>query len=66
LDKAIAINANLTEAFCYRGDAYSDKGEYDRALADYNAALNIDPNETHALNNRGIAYFDKGEYDQAE
>jgi tetratricopeptide (TPR) repeat protein len=30
--------------FRNRGDAYMNKGDYDRALADYNEAIRLDPN----------------------
>ncbi|MFP3043141.1 tetratricopeptide repeat protein [Treponema primitia] len=65
LDKALAINANLSEAFLYRCNAYYWKGDNDRAIADYTAALKINPNYTDALNNRGNAYYNKRDYDRA-
>lgn len=40
-----------------RGDAYEAKCEYDKAIADYTAALNIDPNDYECLKKRGNAYF---------
>ena len=48
-----------------RANAYLDKDNYDRAIADYTEALRLNPNDTAALVNRGIAYRDKGQYDQA-
>ncbi len=35
---------NLAIAFNNRGNAYSDKKDYDRAIADYDAAIRLDPN----------------------
>jgi tetratricopeptide (TPR) repeat protein len=35
-------------AYKGRGDVYNDKGDYDRAIADYEAALRIDPNYANA------------------
>ncbi len=52
-------------AYYNRGFAYQNKGEYDRAIADYDQALRLDPKYAHAYNNRGGAYQDKGEYDRA-
>ena len=51
--------------YFYRGNAYNDKKEYDRAIADYNQALLLNPKSAEAFNNRGNAYNDKGEYDRA-
>ena len=41
------------------------KGDYDRAIADYNKALELDPKDATAYNNRGYAYRQKGDYDKA-
>ena len=41
--------------FRNRGDAYTDKGDHDRALADYNEAIRLDPNNALAFCNRGRA-----------
>jgi predicted aspartyl protease len=39
LSKAIQINSNYTQAFTERGGLWEIKGDYDRARADYRAAL---------------------------
>ena len=38
---------------------------YDRAIADYDKAIEIDPKYAQAYNNRGYAYEAKGEHDRA-
>ena len=50
-----------------RGMAYADnKKDYDRAITDYNKAIELDPKYVHAYNNRGRAYADnKKDYDRA-
>jgi lipoprotein NlpI len=48
-----------------RGKAYEDKGEDDRAIADYNTAISINPKNPTFYNNRGIAYRHKGNLEQA-
>ena len=53
-------------AYYNRGNAFREKGEYDRAIQDYNQALTLKPNLDPAYYNRGIAYARKGEYRQAE
>jgi tetratricopeptide (TPR) repeat protein len=52
-------------ALNYRGIAYVKLKDYDRAIADYTAALRLEPNNPRPMNLRGIAYRLKGEYDAA-
>ena len=56
---------NLASVYYNRGVAYGDKGDYDRAIADYTKATKLIPKYASAYHNRGIAYNDKGEYDRA-
>jgi lipoprotein NlpI len=58
-------NYNLANAFNNRGLSYHVKGEYDRAIQDYDQAIRLNPGYAYAFFNRGIAYKDKGEYDRA-
>jgi len=60
-----ALAALPPVAYYNRGVAYGRKGEYDRALADLNKAIEINPKYAGAYNNRGKAYGLKGEYDHA-
>ena len=48
-----------------RGSVYLTKGEYDRAIAEFNKALEINPKDSGTYKNRGAAYVNKGQYDQA-
>jgi tetratricopeptide (TPR) repeat protein len=48
-----------------RGDAFSAKGEFDRAISDYDLAIKFNPTFSKPFNNRGVAYQKKGEYDRA-
>ena len=34
---------NIAEAYCNRGVAYGNKGEYDKAIADYTEAIRLEP-----------------------
>jgi len=44
---------------------YEKKGQYDKAISDYNKAIEINPGYAAAYNNRGAAYYDNGQYDRA-
>jgi tetratricopeptide (TPR) repeat protein len=55
----------LATAFNNRGFAYKLKGDYDRALQDYDQAIRLSPKNANAHNNRGMIYKIRGEYDRA-
>jgi tetratricopeptide (TPR) repeat protein len=55
----------LATAFNNRGFIYKFKGEYDRALEDYNQAILLNPSFASAYNNRGVIYRIKGDYERA-
>ena len=55
----------LVIAYNNRGNAYVAKGEYDRAVQDYDQSIKLSPTYSKAFNNRGVAYQKKGEYDRA-
>ena len=56
---------NLARAFFNRGRAWSDTGQYDRAIRDFDTAVRLDPDYPDAFNNRALAYLGKGESDRA-
>ena len=56
---------DLATAFKNRGNAYDSKGQYDRAIEDYDHALAINPDDADALNNRGTSHRANGHYDLA-
>ena len=49
------------KALMARSAAYGRNEQFDRAIADYNAALELDPLQADALNNRGEAWRRKGD-----
>jgi tetratricopeptide (TPR) repeat protein len=62
----------LATAYNNRGVAYRIKGEYDKAIDDFNEAIKLRPSFANAFNNRGVAHRNKGDlngaladYDQA-
>jgi tetratricopeptide (TPR) repeat protein len=56
---------NLAKAFYSRGWAYARKGDYDRAIADYDRALQLNPSLANAYYSLGVAYEHKGDFDRA-
>lgn len=52
-----AEQPGTVKALLDRGNEFIDRGEYDLAVADMNAALKIDPKSARATANRGIAKF---------
>ena len=59
------IGKNLAIAFTNRGLAYKSKGLWDRAIADYDAAIRLKPDLAETFSNRGTAYYYKGQIDRA-
>ncbi len=54
--------ADLAAAYNNRGTVYDEKGEYDRAIADYGQALRLKPDYPHAYKNRGRMQFYGGNF----
>ncbi len=65
IDLRQGTTAALAIAHNNRGNAYTAKGEYDRAIQDFDEAIKLDPTHAKPFNNRGVAYLRKGEYDLA-
>ena len=57
--------ANRGMAYNNRGINYSGRDDFDRAWADFNAAIRLIPNDGRPYNNRGAAYFQKGDFERA-
>src|SRR5262249_21463278 len=56
---------NLSIAYYNRGFAYADNFEEDRAIADFDSAIQANPENAAAFYSRGIRYAHKGEHDRA-
>jgi tetratricopeptide (TPR) repeat protein len=55
----------LAKAYTYRGFSYLKKTQYDRAIEDFNQAIQRDPNNAWAFANRGNAYFNTHQPERA-
>lgn len=64
--RAIDQGFTLPKALLTRGAAYGHLGEYDNALADYNAAAKMAPEDWHAFNQRALVHARKGNKKAAE
>lgn len=53
------------EFYLKRGEDFSGTHQYDRAIADYTAAIQLKPDYAEAYNDRGFAYYLKGDVERA-
>jgi tetratricopeptide (TPR) repeat protein len=65
IDAGRYTGINLAPVFYNRGHAWRDKGDLDRAIADYDQAIKLDPGHFAAYYNRGHAWRAKGDLDRA-
>jgi len=56
---------DLALIFNNRGNAYNDKNDYDRAIADFSEAIRLDPKYAFPYDGRGKAYYGKNDLDHA-
>jgi tetratricopeptide (TPR) repeat protein len=61
LFQAIAMAA----AYYNLGNAYNNKKQYDRAIAEFDKAITLNPKHANAYGNRGYAYEKLGQRDKA-
>jgi tetratricopeptide (TPR) repeat protein len=61
LGRAISLDPDFYFAYYNRGFVYCAMGEYDKALADFTAAIGFRENFAEALYNRGLIYILKNE-----
>lgn len=55
----------LKQSYLNRGSAYLNKRDLDKALSDYNEALNIDKEFLQAYQGRALVYYLKKEYEKS-
>jgi tetratricopeptide (TPR) repeat protein len=68
-DRAIATGKftgpDLAQLYDYRAYAYSQRSDFDHAVADYGEELKLEPGNALALGNRCWAYYQKKDYEHA-
>ena len=65
VDTKLRGGAEQAKHYNDRGVDYSSKGDFDRAIAEYNEAISRNSKYALAYFNRGIAYSSKGDVDRA-
>lgn len=53
------------DTYMKRGIAYSNKGQYDKAISDFTKAIELNPSEETAYVHRAIAWAKKDQYAEA-
>ena len=56
---------NLAQAYKTRGNISFARGDYDRAIADFDMAIEVRPKDAEAYVKRGTAHVSKDDYDRA-
>jgi tetratricopeptide (TPR) repeat protein len=65
INRALAENGNLADAYFLRGEAQQKAQLYEAAIASYDAALRLKPEHADAWNNRGNACHALGQHERA-
>ena len=59
------FSPHVALAYGRRGEAYLHKGDFARAIADFDQAIRIDPRQARFLVGRGLAHREHGDLDSA-
>jgi len=59
------LNPNDAGAYYNRGNVYAELNQHERAIEDYNKAIELNPAFAEAYGNRGIAYSEIHRYEEA-
>jgi len=65
ITSGIYRGVDLGRVYNNRGVEYAQRGDLDRAIADYGEAIRLEPTNVNALHNRGYVFRKKGEYERA-
>jgi antitoxin component YwqK of YwqJK toxin-antitoxin module len=64
--KCIQLKLNWNDAYFARGTAYMNNFEFEKALADFNKAIEIEPLDAYAYSNRAFVLIREQEYINAK
>ena len=56
---------NIAGAHFFRGNSYLNKGDNERAIADYDKAIKLNSKNADFYSNRAVAHFNKKNFDRA-
>ena len=62
--RALELKPDYADAYSNLGNALTDQGKLDEAVATYRKALELKPDNVKALNNRGLALAGQGKLDE--
>ena len=65
IETGFGTTTALAIAYNNRGNAFVAKGDFDRAIEDFDRSIKLDRTYTKPLNNRGVAHMRKAEDDLA-
>ena len=63
--RVISVNDTCRQCLLYRGVAYKDLKQYDKALEDFNNLISIDTSKPVGYANRASVYYLKNDYKSA-
>ena len=63
---SVRLDPSYANAFGSRAFVYLKLGQFDRALADYTAAVQLNPNDAYSLYSRGLAMRALGKEEEAK
>ena len=66
LNRALALDPKLTDAWVHRGVVWCAKRDFTRAIVDFDEALRLNPRLADVYVNRGVAWLIQGNLKEAE
>ena len=66
MTEAIRLDPKNARSYGNRGWAHKEKGEHDKAIADFTEVIRLNPKDAKGYWIRGLAYSEKGEQAKAD
>ena len=64
-EDVVMKSPHKSRPYSYRGAAYSNNGEFNKAISDFTRGIELDPKMVEAYNDRGEIYAKQGKFTQA-